>query len=143
MYGLPHAGIIDQKLIEERLEKHGYLQSDKTTGFWKHDTQPISFTVIVDDFGVKYVGKKHANYLISVLKKYYTVAEYWAGEKYGCTTLDWDYTKRQVHLSMPENVKNFLTLFQHMLQKLTNQPHKHTIPVFGATIQYAKAADTS
>ena len=24
-----------------------------------------------------------------------------------------------------------------------DQPHKHTIPVFGATIHYAKAADTS
>ena len=27
-----------------------------------------------------------------------------------------------------------------MLLKLTDQPHKHTIPVFGATIQYAKLA---
>ena len=28
-------------------------------------------------------------------------------------------------------------------EKLTDQPHKHIIPVFGATIQYAKAVDTS
>ena len=38
MYGLPHAGIIAQKLLEERLKKHGYHQSDKIPGFWKHDT---------------------------------------------------------------------------------------------------------
>ena len=30
-----------------------------------------------------------------------------------------------------------------MLRKLTDKPHKHTIPVFGATIQYEKGADTS
>ena len=27
MYSLPHAGIIAQKLLEERLNKHGYYQS--------------------------------------------------------------------------------------------------------------------
>ena len=83
MYSLPHAGFIAQKLLEELLEKHGYRQSDKTPGFWKHDTQPIRFTLIVDDFGVKYVGKKHADHPINVLKKHYTVVEDWEGEKYG------------------------------------------------------------
>ena len=77
MYGLPHAGIIAQKLLKERLENNGYRQSDKTPGFWKHDMRPISFTLIVDDFGVKCIGKKHANHLINVLKKHYTVEEYW------------------------------------------------------------------
>ena len=70
------------------------------------------------------------------------MAEDWEGEKYGGITIYWDYTKRQVHLSMPEYVKDSLIRFQHTLQKLTDQPHKHTIPVFGATIQYAKAAYT-
>ena len=32
MYGLPHAGIIAHKLLEERLEKHGYTQSGMTPG---------------------------------------------------------------------------------------------------------------
>ena len=49
--------------------------------------QTISFTLIVDDFGVKYVGKKHANHLIKFFKKYYTVAEYWEGENCGGITL--------------------------------------------------------
>ena len=100
MYGLPHTGIIAHKLIEERLKKHGYSQSDKTPGFWKHDTRLISFTLIVDDFGVKYVGKKHANHLIKILKKHYTVAEDWEGKNYGGITLYCYYTKLQVHLSL-------------------------------------------
>ena len=37
----------------------------------------------------------------------------------------------------PEYVKDFLIRLQHVLRKLTDQPHKHTIPLFGATIKYA------
>ena len=44
---------------------------------------------------------------------------------------------------MPEYVKDSLTRFQHTLQKSRDQPQKHTIPVFGSTIQYSKAADKS
>ena len=33
MYGLPHVGIIAQKLLEERSNKHGYHQSKFTPGF--------------------------------------------------------------------------------------------------------------
>ena len=53
MYGLPHAGIIAQKLLEKRLGKQGYFQSRTTPGYWKHNWRPISFSLIVDDFGVK------------------------------------------------------------------------------------------
>ena len=95
VYVLPHAGIIPQKLLEEQLKKHGYHQSDKTPGFWKHDTRPISFTLIVHDFRVNYDGKKHANRLINVLKENYTVEEDWEGEKYGGITLHWDCTKHK------------------------------------------------
>ena len=70
MYGLPHAGNIAQKLLKERLEKHGYTQSDMTPGFWTHKTRPISVTLLVDNFGVKYVGKEHADHLINALKQH-------------------------------------------------------------------------
>ena len=70
MYGLPHAGIIAQKLLEERLNKVGYHQSDKTPGFWKHEWRPISFSLNVDDFGAKYKGDEHAKHLIVTLKEH-------------------------------------------------------------------------
>ena len=82
MYRLPHAVIIAQKLLEESLKKHGYCQSDKTPGFWKHDTRHICFSLIVDDFGVKYVGKEHADHIIGVLEELYVVDKDWEGKKY-------------------------------------------------------------
>jgi hypothetical protein len=57
MYVLPQARIISQQLLEKQLQQHGYHQSVTTPGLWKHNTQPISFTLVVNDFGVKYVGK--------------------------------------------------------------------------------------
>ena len=93
MYGLPHAGIIAQQLLEKRLAEHGYHQSEHTPGFWTHEWRPICFSLIVDDFGVKYVGREHAEHLLNVLKKDYVASEDWEGEKYAGIDLDWDYEK--------------------------------------------------
>ena len=57
MYGLPQVGLLAHELLEERLNKHGYFQSKLVPGLWTHKTRPITFTLVVDDFGVKYVGK--------------------------------------------------------------------------------------
>jgi hypothetical protein len=34
MYGLPQSGLIANKLLEKRLNKHGYLQSKLVPGLW-------------------------------------------------------------------------------------------------------------
>jgi hypothetical protein len=67
MYGLPQAGIIAQKLLERRLQQHQYCQSKTTPGLWKHNTRPISFTLAIDNFGVKYMGKENAQHLLSTM----------------------------------------------------------------------------
>jgi hypothetical protein len=74
MYGLPQAGIIAQELLAERLGKHGYSQSDIIPGLWKHATKPICFTLVVDDFAVKYTREQDANHLISALKENYEIS---------------------------------------------------------------------
>ncbi len=71
MHGLPQAGIVAQELLKERLKKAGYTQSKFTPGYWKHEWRLISFMLVVDDFGVKYIGKEHVMHLIRVLKEHY------------------------------------------------------------------------
>ena len=71
MYGLPQAGILAHHLIKKRPAKHGYTQSQYTLGYWKHAWRPIIFTLVVDDFGVKYIGEEHAQHLINVLENDY------------------------------------------------------------------------
>ncbi len=128
MYGLSQAGIIAQELLEERLCKTGYTQSKITPGYWKHTWCPINFTLVVDDFGVKYIGKEHVHHLLQVLRQDYEIEEDWEGTRYLGITLDWDYTKYKVHLSMPGYVEKAQARFGHQVPtKPQDQPHKHTI----------------
>jgi hypothetical protein len=144
VYGLPQAGILAQKLLEERLAKKGYHQSKTTPGFWTHEWRPICFTLVVDDFGVKYVGREHAEHLLSAIEEDYTCKADWEGTRYLGLTLDWDYDRREVHLSMPGYVHEALQRFQHaMPRRLQHQPHPNVEPSYGTKIQYANAADSS
>jgi hypothetical protein len=56
MYGLPQADILVNELLQRNIAKDGYRPTKHTHGLWKHDTRLISFSLVVDDFGVKYVG---------------------------------------------------------------------------------------
>jgi hypothetical protein len=56
MYGLPQAGLLANEHLEKCLNKHGYQQSKLVPGLWKHNTRPIQVTLVVDDFGIKYLG---------------------------------------------------------------------------------------
>ena len=142
MYGLPQAGIIAQELLTTRLHKAGYTQSNVTPGFWRHAWRPISFTLVVDDFGVKYINKADAEHLIAVLKQDYECDTDWEGTRYLGLTLDWDYANHEVHLSMPGYIDKALARFGHPHPTTPqNQPHPHTTPTYGATVQYAKPLD--
>ena len=56
MYGLLQAGILAQKLLEKQSKNKGYYQPMYTPGSWLHEWRPIQFSLVVNDFGVKYVG---------------------------------------------------------------------------------------
>ncbi|KAL9178273.1 hypothetical protein ACHAXT_001701 [Thalassiosira profunda] len=101
MYGLPQAGLLANELLEKRLNQAGYHQSKIVPGLWTHDWRPIQFTLVVDDFGVKYVGKEHAQHLKKTLEEHYKITTDWSGERYIGINLMWDYKRRRVHLSMP------------------------------------------
>jgi len=63
-------------------------------GLWRHATRPITFSLVLNDFGVKYVGKEHADHLIGCLKKEtYKLAKDWAGDLYYGILLRWDYAR--------------------------------------------------
>ncbi|KAL7474998.1 hypothetical protein ACHAW6_000931 [Cyclotella cf. meneghiniana] len=63
MYGLPQTGILTNRLLKQCLATHGYYEVAHTPGLWKHISCPISFTLVVDDFGIKYVSKEHADHI--------------------------------------------------------------------------------
>jgi hypothetical protein len=144
MYGLPQAGILAQNLLEKRLNKHGYFQNKAVPGLWTHDPRPISFTLVVDYFGIKYVRKEHALHLLNILKEHYEIAVDWTGNKFIRLTMDWDYPDQKVHISMPGYIKKALTRFGHERPKRKqNSPHKHVAPIYGTRAQYVKPENPS
>jgi hypothetical protein len=100
MYGLPQAGILANELLQRNLAKDGYRPTTHTHGLWTHDTRPISFSLVVDYFGVKYVGREHAEHLMACMRKNYNISSDWNGGAYCGLTLDWDYKKCTVDVSM-------------------------------------------
>ena len=82
MYGLPQARILASKLLKKRLALHGYFELPNTPGLFKHITRPVQFTLVVDDFGIKYIGKDHVNHLLNALKNHYEISENGEGKLY-------------------------------------------------------------
>jgi len=68
MYGLPQAGVLVNKLLKERLARHGYFEQPHTPGLWKHVSRPVWFNLCVDDFGIKYIGREHLQHLYDALQ---------------------------------------------------------------------------
>jgi hypothetical protein len=144
MYGLLQAGILAQKLLEQHLNKHGYRQSPSTLGLWQHGYGPISFTLCVDNFGIKYVGRKHPKHLTSILSKHYKWSHDWDGQQYLGMNINWDYTGRAVHVSMLDYLPKALTGFQHTPPRIPqHQPYPHVKPTYSAKAQYTEDIDTS
>jgi hypothetical protein len=113
MYGLLQAGILANKLLQRNLAKDGFRPTQHTHGLWTHDTRPISFSLVVDDFGVKYIGREHAEHLMACIRKNYNISSDWNGSAYCGLTLDWDYKKCTVDLSMPGYIKAALHKYKH------------------------------
>ena len=66
-YGLPQAGKLANDLLRTRLNNNGYHETATTPGLWRHKWRPIMFVLIVDDFGIEYVGDQHLKDLRTVL----------------------------------------------------------------------------
>jgi hypothetical protein len=50
VWGLPQAGILANKCLRQKLAPFGYHESVNTRGLWMHESWPITFTLVVDNF---------------------------------------------------------------------------------------------
>ena len=112
MYGLLQASILANNLLSKWLRESNYYETS-TPGLWKHETKPVTFTLVVDDFGIKYIDKENVEHLINALKKYYETEIDRKGEKCIDITLKWDYTNKTVDASMPNYVISKLRKYGH------------------------------
>ncbi len=89
VWGLPQVGILATRRLRRKLAPFGYYECVNTLWLWYHISCPISFTLVVNDFGIKYVGKEHADHLIASIKSTYKkLTEDWTGSLYCGITLE-------------------------------------------------------
>ena len=56
MYDLPQSGRIVHDKLVTKLATNEYIPADITPDFFKHHTKLVSFCLVIDNFGVKYVN---------------------------------------------------------------------------------------
>jgi hypothetical protein len=138
MYGLKEAAILAYDQLREHLAPFGYAPVTHTPGLWTHSTRPTTFTLAVDDFGIKYFTPADANHLLDALRTKYSLTTDWTGSSYLGFKIDWNYPQRHVDISMPEYVPKALLTLRHPHPTVPQHaPHQWTRPVYGAKIQLA------
>ena len=145
MYGLPQASILAKEQLIDFLGSYGYAPVRHTLGLWCHTWRPLSFCLIVDDFGVKYISKEHADHLIQCLCNHYQEVDIdWDGKRFCGVHLDWDYDKHTCSLSMPGYVTNALHKFQHPKpNKAQDSPYPATAKQYGIKVQLTNPINTT
>ena len=71
MYSLPQAGCIAYDCLKEFLAPHGYEPFPNTLELWHHKHSKLVFSLVIDDFGVKYTNTADAEQLLTTLQKLY------------------------------------------------------------------------
>ena len=144
MYGLPQADLIAQERLNNHRATGGYTPAKHTPGLYTHHTLKTTFTLVVDDFGMKYHHKHDALHLLTLLQKKYKISTYWKGGLYIGIALAWNYRKIIIDLSMPDYIEKVLTRFIHIRPNTSrHSPYAAPKPVFGQTQQFTSLPDSS
>ena len=77
MCGLPQAGIFTHNQLVEFLQPFGYIPMSVPSVVWRHKVHTISFTLVVDDFGVKCTKENNSEHILSNLQIQYKVTRDW------------------------------------------------------------------
>ena len=131
MYGLNEAAILTYEQLCNHLSKFVYVPMKHTPNLWIHESHPTTFTLSVDDFGIKHFKKLDADHLFKALSKKYSLTINWTDTSYLGLTIYWYYDAGYVDISMPNSVPKALTKFKHIHPKRQQSaPHPWTSPVY-------------
>ena len=56
------------------LAPYGYTSVTYTPGMWKHYSYTLHFSLVIDNFGIKYLIKVHSNHLLQIIMTKHTIS---------------------------------------------------------------------
>ena len=140
MYGLKEAAILAYDQLKAHLAPYGYFPVAQTPGLWRHTDRRTTFTLAVDDFGIKFFSQPDADHLFDALATRYALTKDWTGSSYLGFTISWNYAAGHVDISMPGYVPKALLALRHPSPaRPQHSPHRWTAPVYGQKIQLANS----
>jgi hypothetical protein len=132
MYGLPQAGLLAQQRLIAHLAQHGYHET-ATLCLFRHASNGTAFTLVVDDFGIKYATPEGAQHLIRTLRLLYVITIDWSGATYIGFTIKFNTQQQSVSLTMPGYIDKVLQRFAPTLENGAPSPAIYLPPAYNST----------
>ena len=144
IYGLPQAGKLSQDRLVRHLAAHDYIQCINTPCLFLHKTNGVAFTLVVDDFLIKYKDRSSVEHLLSTLRALYKITTDFATTlKYVGITLQYDKQKRHIDMSIPGYVKKAMQRFKRTELKGADSPIIYVPPNYSTRQQHAPMYEPS
>ena len=133
MYGLIEAGQLSNRRLVSLLSSFGFIET-ATPCLFRHLTRPISFVLVVDDFGVKYHSKVDFDFLVSALSSLYQVKAHPVASQFLGLALHHDTVARTIALSYPGYVDALLLRLRPLGVKAALTPAVYVPPTYGSRL---------
>jgi hypothetical protein len=131
MYGLKEAGKLSQLRLISHLAAHGFFETT-TPCLFRHVSRPITFVLVVDDFGVKYHHQDDFAYLVSILSLAYHCKAHPVSSKFLGFSIHHNRSSRSLSLSYPGYIATLLTRLRPNGVTPTASPTIYTPPSYGS-----------
>ena len=89
IYEFLQIGMVAHKDLKNRLTSHRYAPVTFTLDLWTHKLNGILFTLVVDDFSIKYTSLSSLYHLLNILKIFYSITTNMKGDLCIGVTLQW------------------------------------------------------
>ena len=73
MPGLKQAARLANDRLVKHLAPYGYAPVKHTPSLWKHESNGVMFSLVVDDFGIKSTSETATNHLLATLREKYAI----------------------------------------------------------------------
>lgn len=118
------------------MKPYGYYPEKFTPCLWLHKTRKTTFTLVVNNFSVKYNNQEDLQDLIKTLSNRYTITNSLSGSLYVGVTMQWDYINIKVRCLMTKYIPKLLEKYNYLLSGNTQySPHPEPNITYGAKVK--------